>query len=246
MRGNGSEVTLGALSPAPDRSAVISPPSGIIPLIRIWDGISIVIDLARPLRGGGVARNASASHHLVGGTTSGDPHVEGVALADEGEVVIATRGIGDGGATVNRDVERGRVQAVAAIDLRIVEGVADADGVTDVATAVDVTNGNGAAVRRCGRHAAVPRGGNVGGTFIPTKELVLQPGLCGRVGGASETDHCSDCCGVEALFHSSPSPLSGCALFPRGARCTGHVSNRGPMPLRLGNDATPQVRGCQL
>ena len=99
--------------------AVISPPSGIIPLIRIWDGISIAIDLAQPLRGGGVARNASASHQVVGGTTSGDPHVEGVALADEGEVVIAARGIGDGGATVNRDVERGRVQAVAAINLGI-------------------------------------------------------------------------------------------------------------------------------
>src|ERR671916_187973 len=98
------------------------------------------------------------------------------ALTDESEVVIATRGVGDSGATVDGDAERGRVQAVSAIDGRIevAKGVADTDGVTDVATAVDVADGDGTTVGRGRRYAAVAGGGDVGETVVPTtKESVL-------------------------------------------------------------------------
>src|SRR5215204_7052189 len=95
-----------------------------------------------------------------------------VVLADEGEVVVAAGGVRDGGATVDRDPEGGGVQAVAAVDLgihrHIAGGVADADGITDVATAVDIADGDGATTRRGGGNAAVPRRGGIdelGGSF---------------------------------------------------------------------------------
>ena len=75
---------------------------------------------------------------------SGVPQVEGVLLADESEVVVAAGGVRDGGATVDSDAEGGGVQAVAAVDDPIVIGIADPDGVTGVAAAVDVADGHGA------------------------------------------------------------------------------------------------------
>src|SRR5918993_4463589 len=99
---------------------------------------------------------------IGGGHEARLPYVEGVELADEGEVVVAAGGVGDGGAAVDFDGESGRIQAIAAIDVRIgTIGVADADGVADVAAAVDVSGGNGAAVGRGGRDAAVAGGGGV-------------------------------------------------------------------------------------
>src|SRR5918995_1604316 len=101
-------------------------------------------------RGGlGVVRGAQPrASQQVGGTRSGVPQGEGVLLADEGEVVVAAGGVRDRGAAIDRDAERGRVQAVAAVDNRIGKGIADTDGVTDVATAVDVADGDGATVGR--------------------------------------------------------------------------------------------------
>jgi hypothetical protein len=84
------------------------------------------------------------------------------ALADEGEVVTAARGIGNRGASVDRHVERGGVEDVAAVNGRIrAEGIADSNRVADVATGVDVADGDGTAVRGGGCHTAVAGGGDV-------------------------------------------------------------------------------------
>src|SRR3954453_12052447 len=127
----------------------------------------------------------------MGGTRSGVPHVEGVGLADEGEVVVAAGGVRDPRATVDRDTERGRVQAVAAVDLWIHgnEGgrVADANGVADVAATVDVASGHGAAVRRGGRHATVPSGGDE---------------LGGGLRHSGDTQHCSGYCRIYTTIHN--------------------------------------------
>src|SRR3954465_7325818 len=78
-------------------------------------------------------------------------------LTDEGEVVVAAGGVSDGRATVNGDAEVGGVEAIAAVDDGIGIGVADADGITDVAATVDVAGGDGAAARGGCRHTTVPR-----------------------------------------------------------------------------------------
>src|SRR5215213_1287196 len=133
---------------------------------------------------------------------------EGVVLTDEGEVVVAARGVRDRGATVDRDPEGGGVQAVAAVDLgihrHIAGGVADADSITDVATAVDIADGDSAAVGRGRGNAAVARRGGIdelGGSF--------------RHSG--ETHHSSGHCRTDAMIHGSrlPSVPCGCALFPK-------------------------------
>ena len=62
------------------------------------------------------------------------------ALADEGEVVIAAGGVGDGGAAVGRDAQVGQVGDAAAVDRPTAPGVADADGVAGIAAAVDVAD----------------------------------------------------------------------------------------------------------
>src|SRR5829696_7327493 len=77
------------------------------------------------------------------------PSAERDALADEGEVVVAAGSVGDGGTTVGRDVEGRRVEATATVcSDRASPGVADANGVTGVAAAVDVANRDRAAVGR--------------------------------------------------------------------------------------------------
>ena len=65
----------------------------------------------------------------------------------------------------------------AAIDGdRAAPGVADADGVAGVAAAVDVADGDRAAVGRGRCDATVAGGGDVAGAVIPaTKEFVLEP-----------------------------------------------------------------------
>src|SRR5215216_6277178 len=56
------------------------------------------------------------------------------ALADEGEVVVAAGGVGDGGAAVDRDANVGQVADIATVDPdRAARGVADTDGITGVA-----------------------------------------------------------------------------------------------------------------
>ena len=78
------------------------------------------------------------------------------ALADEGEVVIATRGVRDRGAAVGGDAQLGRVGDAAAIDANIAPpGVADAKGVAGIAAAVDVADGDRAAIGGSGSNAAV-------------------------------------------------------------------------------------------
>src|SRR4026209_1881000 len=108
-------------------------------------------------------------------------------LADEGEIVVAARGVGDGRTPIDRDPDRGRVQAVATIDRRIgTDRVADADRVTGVATAVNVADRNGPAVggRRC--DAAISGRGDVGDTVI-AKELVGEATLGRHLSQTAET-----------------------------------------------------------
>src|SRR5829696_1875505 len=94
--------------------------------------------------------------------TASDGFQQARTLADEGEVVVAAGGVRDRGATVGRDVEGGRVQATATVcSDRASPGVADADGVTDVAPTVDVANGDRTAARRGPRHVPNSRRGDV-------------------------------------------------------------------------------------
>src|SRR5829696_7579942 len=70
------------------------------------------------------------------------------ALADEGEVVVTARGVRDRGAAVSRDTEVGQVPDSSTVDRDRADGVANADGITGIAAAVDVGNRDGAAVGR--------------------------------------------------------------------------------------------------
>src|SRR5215207_7388829 len=97
------------------------------------------------------------------------------ALADEGEVVVATGGVGDGSAAIGRDIQVGRVADGSTVDRDRTRGIADTDGITSVAAAVDVGDRDRAAVGRRRSHPAVAGGGDVAGACIAaTKELALE------------------------------------------------------------------------
>src|SRR5215203_5500654 len=97
-------------------------------------------------------------------------------LADEGEVVVPTGGVGDSSAAVGRDVQLSRVGDGTTVDSnRAAPGVTDTDGITSIATAVDVADGDHAAVGRRRRNSAIARRGDVAGACIAaTKELALE------------------------------------------------------------------------
>src|SRR4051812_32615925 len=78
-------------------------------------------------------------------------------LADEGEVVIATGGVGDGGAAVGGDAKQGLVGDGAAINPDRADRVTNADGAASIAAAVDVGDRDCAAIGGTARNAAVPR-----------------------------------------------------------------------------------------
>src|SRR5215213_4073091 len=78
-------------------------------------------------------------------------------LTDEGEVVITTRGVRDGGAAVGGDAQQGLVGDGAAINTDRADRVANADGAAGIATAVDIAQRNRAAIGGSGTNAAVPR-----------------------------------------------------------------------------------------
>src|SRR5829696_4367249 len=133
--------------------------------------------------------------------TASDGFQQARTLADEGEVVVAAGGVRDRGATVGRDVERRRVEATATVcSDRASPGVADADGVTGVAAAVDVANGDRTAARRGRRHAAIAGGGDVG-CALAAKERVLDPGLGCRLRCTGKTHDSSGHGGAYAIVH---------------------------------------------
>ena len=77
-------------------------------------------------------------------------------LANEGEVVVAARGIRDRGAAVGGDAERSRVGDGAAVHPNVAAPrVTNADGIAGVATAIDVADSDSAAVGGSRRDSAV-------------------------------------------------------------------------------------------
>ncbi len=88
----------------------------------------------------------SSPRAVLGGSGAQGFAAQQRALADEGEVVVAAGGVGDRGAAVGRDTQVGQVGDVSAVDPNRANGVADADGITGVAAAVDVGDRDRAAV----------------------------------------------------------------------------------------------------
>ena len=83
-------------------------------------------------------------------------------LADEGQVVVAAGGVGDGRAAIGGDTQGGQVPDIATVDEdRAAPGVADANSVTGIAAAVNVADLNRTATGRRRRNAAVPRRGGI-------------------------------------------------------------------------------------
>src|SRR5215213_5554873 len=134
------------------------------------------------------------------------------ALADEGEVVVAAGGVRDGSAAVSRDIQVGHVPNGAAVDRDpAAPGVANADGITGIATAVDVADGDRATIGRRGGNPTVAGGGDVACARIATaEELVLQLSLscCLRHTGETHcgTGHCGTHFSIHVLAPSSYIP----------------------------------------
>src|SRR5688572_22034638 len=77
-------------------------------------------------------------------------------LANEGAVVVAARTVRDSGAAVGGDAELGRVTDAAAVHRdRAAPGIANADGVAGIATAVDVADRHRTAIGGSSCDAAV-------------------------------------------------------------------------------------------
>jgi hypothetical protein len=97
------------------------------------------------------------------------------ALADEGEVVIAAGGVGDGGATVDRDTYVGQIPDVATIDPDRTDCVANTDSITGIAATVDIAEGSGAAAGRRRGNPTVPSGSHISWAGVTAaKELALE------------------------------------------------------------------------
>ena len=92
----------------------------------------------------GAGERGSRHHSLP--MTAGDGCQQARTLTDKGEVVVAAGGIGNGRAAIGRDAEVRQVGDRPTVDANRAPGIADADGVAGVATAVDVSDGDRAAV----------------------------------------------------------------------------------------------------
>ena len=100
-------------------------------------------------------------------------------------------------------------------------GIADADGVTNVAATVDVPDGDSATIGRGRRHTTVPRRSRID---------ELGPHLAHT--GEARHGSCDD--GVDALVHPLP-------LTSRGAP----IASQTRVPIALGSTTEPTPRGVQ-
>src|SRR5918998_4704831 len=129
-------------------------------------GDESVIPGPGPLSASALRRQSAHAHHTnKAGRASPSPLLcfswraslaNSNALADEGEVVIAARGVRDRGAAVGGDAQLSAVGDGAAVDRnRAAPGVANADGVAGIAAAVDVPDCDRAAIGGSGSDATV-------------------------------------------------------------------------------------------
>src|SRR5918993_2539981 len=112
-----------------------------------------------------------ASRAVLGGSGAQGFAAQERALADESEVVVAARGVGDRRPAAGRDTQVGQVPDIPTIDTNRPNGVSDADGIAGVAAAVDVGDRDRTAAGRRRGDPAVTGGGDVGRTLVaPTEE----------------------------------------------------------------------------
>ena len=157
-------------------------------------------------------------------------------LADEGEVVVATGSVGDRRPAVDRDVEPCSVQDGAAGDVGIwAERVANSNCTTGVSAAVDVSDGDRAAVSGSRGDTAIPRRGDVNELVTITKEPVSQA-LRRRIGGCQDPRRRPDCCPVDAMSLAS-------TPFPGGTRTVyGPATSLGSLMPRNVQQIEPNTR----
>jgi hypothetical protein len=88
-------------------------------------------------------------------------------LLDEGSVIVPPARIGDRRTAIGRHADVGQVADGPAIDANRANGVADADGAASIAAAVDVANGDRAAVGGRVRDATVAGARDAVSDLIP-------------------------------------------------------------------------------